>query len=66
MKVKIKLIKIVCSLIAMVLVFLFLAKIKWSNPDMTDTRLIMTYWKEYIISIIVCIIGYLIISKECK
>ena len=50
----------------MVLVFLFLAKIKWSNPDMTDTRLIMTYWKEYIISIIVCITGYLIISKECK
>lgn len=66
MKAKIKLIKIICSLIAMVLVFLFLAKIKWSNPDMTDTRLIMTYWKEYIISIIVCITGYLIISKECK
>lgn len=61
-----KSIKIIFSFLLIISVFIFLIKIKWSNPDMTDTRLLMTYWKEYIISCILLLIGYFIISKEGK
>lgn len=66
MKQKIKWIKIICSLIVMLLVILFLVRIRFRNPDMTELRLLINYWKEYIISFIVFGIGYLVISSECE
>ena len=65
MKDIIKWIKIIFSLLLMVLVCIFLFKIKWSNAGMSGTRLLMTYWKEYIVSIVLSSIGYFIIKKEC-
>ena len=66
MKQKIKWIKIICSLIAMFLVIFLLVRIRFINPDMTDLRLTITYWKEYIIAFIVFGVGYLVISSEFK
>jgi hypothetical protein len=31
--------------------FIICIQIKFSNPDMTDMRLILTYWKIYLLNI---------------
>ena len=39
--------------------FLFLAL---SNPDMTDTRLMLTYWPHYLIGLILALVGMLLLN----
>ena len=44
-------------------IFIFLCKLRLKNIDMTDMRLVVTYWKEYFISLTITILCYLGIKK---
>lgn len=41
----------------------YLMGILFRNPDMTRTRLLMTYWKEYAVCSVMLAIGY-VMAKE--
>ena len=45
---------------------IFLGYLQVSNIDMTEARLLITYWKEYLVSCLVEIICYLGINKILK
>lgn len=44
-------------------VFIYLMGILFRNPDMTRTRLLITYWKEYAVCSVMLTIGY-IMAKD--
>lgn len=50
-------IKFVVGLLMFLGCVIYGAIITFSNPDMTEMRLMMTYWKEYIVLIAVGLIG---------
>lgn len=37
-----------------------------SNPDMTEMRLLITYWKEYLGMFVLMIFGYYLIGSATK
>lgn len=41
------------------LVTIFLGSIKFKNIDMTETRLFITYWKEYLIGGVIILACYI-------
>lgn len=49
--------------ILMIIIVIYCAKLKFTNPDMTEMRLVMTFWKEYLISSALLLIGYFAINK---
>lgn len=48
------------------LILVFLSSLRFKNIDMTEMRLLVTYWKEYVVCIILSIICYLTINKVLK
>lgn len=52
-----KIIKIMC-LISIALAFSYDLYIKLTNIDMTNTRLFITYWWQYLITVIVYVVAY--------
>lgn len=58
MKKKIKWILISIILLIMLITMIYLGNINWRNPDMTSKRLYITYWKEYLVGVIITISGY--------
>ena len=46
-------------LLIMLFTLIFLGSLKAKNIDMTDTRLLITYWKEYLIGAIITMGCYL-------
>lgn len=53
----------VAGVIICLCVFIYLMGILFHNPDMTKTRLLMTYWKEYAVCSVMLAIGY-VMAKE--
>ena len=53
----------VAGVIICLCVFVYLMGILFRNPDMTKTRLLMTYWKEYAVCSVMLTISY-IMAKE--
>jgi amino acid permease len=52
-----KIIKIICMISSM-LAFIYQGYIVLTNIDMTYTRLFITYWWQYLITIIIYIVSY--------
>ena len=50
---------IITLLLIMLFTLIFLGSLKMKNIDMTDTRLLITYWKEYLIGTIITMGCYL-------
>lgn len=63
MKDKQKQITKILIIIVMLCVFINLIRLMFLNPDMTETRFVMTFWKEYVISTILVIGGYFLLIK---
>lgn len=57
---------IITLLLIMLFTLIFLGSLKMKNIDMTDTRLLITYWKEYLIGTILTIGCYLIMKFVLK
>ena len=50
---------IITLLLIMLFTLIFLGSLKMKNIDMTDTRLLITYWKEHLIGTIITMGCYL-------
>lgn len=53
-------------LLIYVFILIFLWDLRYKNIDMTEMRLLITYWKEYVSCVVLSIICYLIINKVLK
>lgn len=58
------LIKIMLMLIPSVIAFIFYVTLRFKNPDMTETRLMITYWKENVVCLFVWIISAIITQNK--
>lgn len=58
------LIKIMLMLIPSIIAFVFYVTLRFKNPDMTETRLMITYWKENVICLSVWTISAIIIHNK--
>jgi hypothetical protein len=58
--------KIITGLILIFISLGFATYIKWANADMTDTRLLIEYWKEYLCILVICFSGYFLVKSESK
>lgn len=66
MKPTIKFMLSIIVLIMMFIVIIALAILRFKNPDMTSTRLFMTFWREYLFSIFMVYGGYFTVKKINK
>lgn len=57
-----KIIITICA-IAIAISVLYLFKLRFSNIDMTDLRLFITYWKQGLISFIVIVLSVIVLDK---
>lgn len=60
---KVKWLLIVLIILIMVFTLIYLGNLKWSNVDITDKRLFVMYWKEYLIGGFIYLAGYLAIQE---
>lgn len=52
------------NFLTIILVVIYMVYIKFSNADLTDVELLMTYWKEYIASVVIMAICYYLFKNE--
>ena len=55
------------KILLIVLAFLAIAydvSLSFSHPDMTRTRLLTSFWKEYLLSLIFIIPGYYVLNSD--
>ncbi len=52
----------ICVIVGIVLV----VYINVTNPDMTDMRLLMTHWKEYIVFAVLMVLGFKLLNIKSK
>lgn len=60
---KIKWLLIILILLIMVCALIYLGNLKWSNVDITNKRLFVMYWKEYLIGGFIYLAGYISIQE---
>ncbi|SCK04731.1 Uncharacterised protein [uncultured Clostridium sp.] len=63
---KLKYILITFIIIVMLGIIVYLGSLRWQNPDMTETRLLLEFWDKYLISTVLCFSCYLGINKLSK
>lgn len=63
---KLKYILISFILIVMLGIIVYLGSLRWQNPDMTETRLLLEFWDKYLISTILFFSCYLGINRLLK
>lgn len=63
---KLKYILITFILIVMLGVIVYLGSLRWQNPDITETRLLLEFWDKYLISTILFFSCYLGINRLVK
>ena len=44
-------------------ILVYLILLAFTNPHLTNTELVITYWRRYLISFISILIGYFILNK---
>lgn len=59
-------IKLLTGVIIFIACLVYGVIITFTNPDMTEMRLLLTYWKEYILMFLLMIVGYLLIETSVK
>lgn len=52
------------NFLTIILVVIYMIYIKFSNANMTDVELLMSYWKEYLASVIIIAICYYLFKNE--
>jgi len=59
---------IICALAIAFVVFFLIAVgyTRFANPDMTETRLLMTYWPLYIVLLVGAAIFGLVLTRQTK
>lgn len=60
---KLKYILITFIFIVMLGIIVYLCALRWQNPDMTETRLLLEFWDKYLISTILFFGCYLGIKR---
>lgn len=60
---KLKYILITFIFIVMLGIIVYLCALRWQNPDMTETRLLLEFWDKYLISTILFLGCYLGIKR---
>lgn len=60
---KLKYILITFIFIVMLGIIVYLGALRWQNPDMTETRLLLEFWDKYLISTILFLGCYLGIKR---
>ena len=63
---KLKYILITFILIVMLGIIVYLGSLRWQNPDITETRLLLEFWDKYLISTILFFSCYLGINRLLK
>lgn len=66
---KVKLVLVVIIFTIILITIGYIGNITWSNPDITSKRLFITYKKEYLISSVILLLGYIgidILSQKKK
>lgn len=63
MKNSFKIIAYIMLFIMLMGIFVYCISLRFINPDMTEMRLLITYWKEYCISLIGAAICFLGVKK---
>jgi len=66
MRKKLKYILTIFILVVMLGIIIYIGSLRWQNPDMTETRLLLTFWDKYLISVTLIISCYLGINKLLK
>ena len=51
MRKKLKYILTIFILVVMLGIIIYIGSLRWQNPDMTETRLVLTFWDKYLISV---------------
>lgn len=59
-----KVVRILLGLVLILVPITYFIYITFTNIDMTRTRLLVTYWKEYLIGTVPIYIGMYLLSKE--
>jgi len=59
-------IKIILGLLMFLSFVIFTVTTVFSNPDMTEMRLLITYWREYLVMFVVGLVGYLLMTSNRK
>ena len=52
------------NFLTIVLIVVYIVYIRFSNTDMTNTKLLIAYWKEYLASVIIMAICYYLFKNE--
>ena len=60
------LVQIILGLLMFLSFVVFTVTTVFSNPDMTEMRLLITYWREYLIMFAVGLVGYLLMTSNRK
>lgn len=63
---KYKLLIIIMLAIIMLFIMIFFGSLRLKNIDMSETRLLVTYWKEYLVGVILAMGCYLGINFLLK
>jgi hypothetical protein len=56
-------VKIVAGIILMLACLVYGFALMFANPDMTQVRLLLTYWKQYVIMILVMFYSYYLVAS---
>jgi hypothetical protein len=56
-------IKFFIGLVIIIICLIYGIILPVKNPDMTEMRLLLTYWKEYIVMFIVIVLGCLLLNS---
>lgn len=57
----------VVAILVMFLIVIYGAYLKFSNPDMTETRLLITYWKQHVLMVLGIITSMIVsVIADCN
>jgi len=66
MNIKMNKFKTTIGFLLMILAFSWVVYIQYTNIDMTEMRLSLTYWKSYLAIILITFVGYFLVSSKVK